>query len=60
MMRAVSGAVIFTDASCCDGVVIFTDASCCDGVSADGFVIPRPCSHTSNAISSRVTSLKAF
>ena len=40
MMRVVSGAVIFID------------ASCCGGESADGLVIPRPPRHTCNAIRS--------
>ena len=46
MMRAASGAVIFFD------------TSCCDVASVDGFV--RPPGRTDNAISSWVTSLKAF
>lgn len=47
-MRAVSGAVIFFD------------ASWCAVVSADGLLILRPPRRTDNAKNSRVTSLKAF
>ena len=48
MMRSVSGAVIFFDASWCAYVL------------ADGLVIPSPPNRTGNAKSSRVTLLKAF